>query len=47
MTGFSDPETAKRLETELRAAGNEHAEVFLYEKGDIEVAMQRTERTEG
>jgi len=31
MEGFSDPATGKKLQEELRAAGNQHAEVFLYD----------------
>jgi len=31
MEGFADPPTAKKLEAELVAAGNAHAQVFLYE----------------
>ena len=30
MEGFSDPETGKKLEADLRAAGNADAEVFIY-----------------
>jgi len=31
MTGFSDPATGKKLEADLKAAGNTDAEVFLYD----------------
>eukprot|EP00967_Tisochrysis_lutea_P091199 scaffold130818_cov32-Tisochrysis_lutea.AAC.1 len=32
MTGFSDVATAKKLEADLKAAGNTDVEVFIYEK---------------
>jgi dienelactone hydrolase len=31
MEGFSDPDTGRRLEKELRDAGNDDATVFIYE----------------
>mmetsp|Transcript_5185 Transcript_5185/g.11527 ORF Transcript_5185/g.11527 Transcript_5185/m.11527 type:complete len:239 (-) Transcript_5185:299-1015(-) len=31
MTGFSDPETGKKLESALKEAGNGEAEVFIYD----------------
>jgi len=31
MTGFSDPATGKKLEADLKAAGNKDAECFVYE----------------
>ena len=31
MEGFSDPDTGRRLEKELRAVGNADANVFIYD----------------
>ncbi len=31
MEGFSDPETGKKIEADLKAAGSEHATVYIYD----------------